>query len=93
MEPATLVREILCVVAVATNEYQTSSSSVPPQPLTWLDADAQEMLPAVVTQLALEVKGVAFVHSSFEGTVMVELTSTLDELADDPLAVQVITQR
>lgn len=60
----------VCVVELATKLYQTSKALEdvnPEQVMEGMDWVAPELVPLVVTQEVLEVKGVAFAQSSFEG--------------------------
>jgi len=68
-EPATLVIVIFTLVDVATNEYQTSSSSaVAPQLFASAEAEAHCTVPGKGTQEdAYTVKGVAVLQSLLTG--------------------------
>jgi hypothetical protein len=83
----------ICVVVVATNWYQTSSSSpVAAQEFVCAEAVAQETEPGTVevqVVVALGIITVAFAHSSFTGNEL--LYNRVVELPVKPLAVHVVT--
>jgi hypothetical protein len=70
VEPVIFVNEILAVAPVATKEYQTSSSAVPPHGLASDEALAQAIVPLVTEEQdapELIVKAVALEQLSLEG--------------------------
>ena len=66
---------MVCDVAVATNEYHTSSSAVLPHPFAWAEAVANSIVPLVVvthSASGFTVKPMAPAQSSFAGALLVE---------------------